>query len=112
MGKAAVGAGLGLLGHLAAFVVMYVVFAVSRDGRSADDLEAGGSFAVTFMALVGFGAAQIVLMIACLTAAIILIQRAQPFSIGLMAGWGVGVLLVVAAAVAFYVFLDYRSPYY
>jgi len=104
-GAAAAGAGAALSGHLVAVAMFYCAgWAAGGYRGNSDDLEAGGRFGVALFSFAGLGVAELALLGICVSVAAVRWRGRPWFAAGLLAGWGVGVvaLLAIIAALLYY----------
>jgi hypothetical protein len=90
------GVGASTAGHVFAVLVFVLTL---RYAYAGEDLEAGGLFAVAFLALVAFAIVEMILFTAALSVGIAMLQRNQRLGIGILAGWAGGLLIFAAVAV-------------
>jgi uncharacterized membrane protein YjgN (DUF898 family) len=93
---AGVAAALG--GHLLA---VGAFLGTARTAYSGEDLEAGGKFTVTVLALLAFAVAEMFIFAVAISVGVTSLRRNQRLGVGILAGWGVGLLVLVAFAVWF-----------
>ncbi|RKN22112.1 hypothetical protein D7147_05165 [Micromonospora musae] len=95
------GIGLAVLGHLLALVAVVGAARSAGGGRGSDvDLEAGGRFGVAYAVLCTYLGTQTVLLAGVVIASA---YGGQRLKVGLIAGWGGGLVLTVGVVVAWFV---------
>jgi hypothetical protein len=90
------GVGASAAGHLLAVLAFFLTL---RYAYAGEDLEAGGWFAVAFLALVAFAIVEMILFTAALSVGIAVLPRNQRLGIGILAGWAGGLLIFAGIAV-------------
>jgi hypothetical protein len=94
--RAALGAGLGLAGHLLAFAVGYLAARLARPSQ-------GGGFADLAAAVFGFFGVELLVALTCVVTGVLLLVRGRrDLGSGLLLGWFVG-------AVASWAFVQVES---
>ena len=96
---AGLGVGVAAVGHALAVMAAYLVAGWQWDRAGGPDanLDAGDRFAVNVSWVVTFGAAEVVVLGACLVVGVgALIRQRTRFGGGVLVGWVVGLVLVGA----------------
>jgi hypothetical protein len=110
-GAVAVGAGAAMVGHLLTVAAFYAAgWAIGGYRGNSDELEAGGRFAVAFVSLAAFAFAQTVLLSVCVPVAGVLWRRRPGFAVGVLAGWGAGVVVLLALVAALFYYASRQRP--
>ena len=99
VGPFVLGLAAALGGHIATVAAMYLAGWMVGGG---EDLEAGGRFAVAVVGMFVFGVAQAFLLAVAVPIGAVAMQRRPMFGGGLIAGWLIGFLTLVAFAVVFF----------
>ncbi|MET7748778.1 hypothetical protein [Micromonospora sp. NPDC005367] len=95
------GIGLAGLGHLLAIAAMGVAARLAGGARGSDvDLDAGGRFGVVYAMLCTYAVMQTFLL-----AGVLLLSAygGQRLKVGLFAGWGGGLVLIVGVVASWFV---------
>jgi hypothetical protein len=102
-GSVVTGLSVASLGHLLAVAAMCVGWWYAG-GNQVDEMAAGGKFAVTFYSILTYVIAQLVLFAACLATSLLSLRNRWRFGVGVVVGWGAGVLAAIVFAVALFAY--------
>ena len=88
-----------LAGHAVSVAAAYGAGWMVGGGASADDLEAGGAFAVAVAGMFTLVLTQIFLLAIAVPLGVVALRRHQMMGIGVLAGWTTGFLVLATLVV-------------